>query len=113
MDYHGWDSGSTGKFEIIIPEDTETWEMTVNFDQPIDIKIFYRKDYSVPGQTEVLWKARNTRKIGQFKQNKKQNNSIGNIDVVSGNNKRKGVKTKTPSIGNICILISIHNNLIP
>ena len=34
--YNAWGAGSTGQFEIIVPEDIETWEMTVTFDQPID-----------------------------------------------------------------------------
>ena len=35
-DSNAWDAGSTGRFEIIVLEDTETWETTVTFDKPID-----------------------------------------------------------------------------
>ena len=35
-DFHNWESGVSGRFQITVPDDTETWEMMIEFDQPMD-----------------------------------------------------------------------------
>ena len=35
-DFHNWESGVSGRFQITVPDDTESWEMTIEFDQPME-----------------------------------------------------------------------------
>ena len=34
--YEKWSTGSKGTFNITVPEDTDTWKITVTFDSPMD-----------------------------------------------------------------------------
>jgi len=35
-EYHAWESGSSGKFQITVPEDTDTWQFEITFDKQMD-----------------------------------------------------------------------------
>jgi len=36
IDFHAWESAASGNLQVTVPDDIESWEVTIEFDQPMD-----------------------------------------------------------------------------